>query len=473
MEVPKVHHSKSKSRRSRHKNGSPAPTPENHQNGDTSRVEGGTLEENSMEDNTKGATEVSSRKHECVEGVEESTNRTSDHIQKGILGYIDRQIVSQQRKHQSLSDPQGSPAQRSIRSRSSMERSPRMKRSKSESRRRKERKLIAAGEMEVRQANETLMKYLKQCSDTNDASLSGDLEIDKNADMQRHTIRKSKSQRIAGPSFRSVPMLSSTCPSRYDITAVLDELGNDVIRQRNTSDIYNPFTPVVSPTDGPPTRIDKMFIQTTSGYRSVDTNFYKTSLDADPEANNWTSLNNSLYLACALQYFWHLLSNICHGLLGGLAMGHLIFVFSTTPHSWNKDFLAQYALFAEVFYNVFYFLAILCVVSVFDRMDLAQISLSNASKTISFRWMVVILPIYLVTVILSLSGDTFTDKVYFFNYNITMIEVNNPESKVISIWNTLSVARSVGAIVGWILVALSPIDLLYSRLAEMEKYLIN
>lgn len=95
-------------------------------------------------------------------------------------------------KHPNL-DPTASPAQRSIRSRSSNEKSPRQKRSKSESKRRRERKLIAAGEMEVRQANETLMRYLKQCSDTNDVSLSGELEIDKSIDDRFH--RRSRLQK--------------------------------------------------------------------------------------------------------------------------------------------------------------------------------------------------------------------------------------------------------------------------------------
>lgn len=103
--------------------------------------------------------------------------------------------------NKSLSDPTASPAQRSIRSRSSQEKSPRQKRSKSESRRRRERKLIAAGEMEVRQANETLMRYLKQCSEVNDGSLSGELEIDKNLDDRYH--RKTRSQRERTNGHRS------------------------------------------------------------------------------------------------------------------------------------------------------------------------------------------------------------------------------------------------------------------------------
>lgn len=108
--------------------------------------------------------------------------------------YSPKSPSSQKLPNKSLSDPTASPAQRSIRSsRSSNEKSPRQKRSKSESRRRRERKLIAAGEMEVRQANETLMRYLKQCSDITDASLSGELEIDKNLD--DHYRKKTRSQR--------------------------------------------------------------------------------------------------------------------------------------------------------------------------------------------------------------------------------------------------------------------------------------
>lgn len=126
-----------------------------------------------------------------LETVPGGVNTTEDKLlQKGILGYMDRQL-----KVQSLSDPQKSPAQRSTRStRSNLDKSPRRKRSKSESRRRRERKIIAAGEMEVRQANETLMRYLKQCSDFNDASLSGDLEIPENLE-DRRVHRKTKSQR--------------------------------------------------------------------------------------------------------------------------------------------------------------------------------------------------------------------------------------------------------------------------------------
>lgn len=127
-----------------------------------------------------------------------STNSTSRlevksaYRNRGLSGFMDRELGL--KKASSLSDPQASPAQRSMRSRSSLDKSPRKKRSKSESKRRRERKLIAAGEMEVKQANETLMRYLKQCSEMNDASLSGELEIDQNYD-ERKVHRKTKAER--------------------------------------------------------------------------------------------------------------------------------------------------------------------------------------------------------------------------------------------------------------------------------------
>lgn len=310
-EPPKVHHHKGKHRRSSSRRSV------------TEASNTAVIVESQNDDD--GSTEDTKRKHEkIVVEVTSSSHGTDDikiidndvpsadvdqsgidpgeerTVQKGILGYMDREIKTL-KKPQSLSDPTASPAQRSIRSRSSIEKSPRQKRSKSESRRRRERKLIAAGEMEVRQANETLMRYLKQCSEINDASLSGELEIDKTIDDRRvHRKTKSQRERRGGhPSSSAIGLGSSTSlkntvtvsemytrdripPS--SLTSILQELASDIVPSHG--EIYNPFTPVISPTDGPPTRTNKMFIQTPRGYRSVcDDTFLKASLQNDPESN--------------------------------------------------------------------------------------------------------------------------------------------------------------------------------------------
>jgi len=60
------------------------------------------------------------------------------------------------------------------------------------------------------------------------------------------------------------------------ISSILKELADD-IAPADGEEIYNPFTPVVSPTDDAPAHIDKMFLQTSSGYRPVEHSYYKRS----------------------------------------------------------------------------------------------------------------------------------------------------------------------------------------------------
>ncbi|XP_058828778.1 dual 3',5'-cyclic-AMP and -GMP phosphodiesterase 11 [Topomyia yanbarensis] len=394
----------------------------------------------------------------------ETVPGTDDKLQKGILGYMDRQL-----KVQSLSDPQKSPAQRSTRSRSSLEKSPRRKRSKSESRRRRERKIIAAGEMEVRQANETLMRYLKQCSDFNDASLSGDLEIPENLE-DRRVHRKTKSQRERKHQ-QNVPKPAGDDSANYH------------------GEIYNPFTPVVSPTtEAAPTRIDKMYIQTASGYRPVDNTYHhhphvhqhhnhhhhqhhlSARVGGDPESNTYT-ISTAVHLSCSVQRIWLHISNVCHGLLGGLALAHLLLICTTRPYDWVEASIRHYSAFAEVYANAFYCLAIVCMVSIFDRMDISHFSFSSAGENnISFRSVIIIMT-YAATIILSLSAGSMDERLYLSATNVTVWEEELETNKVLSIWNTLSIARSVGAIFGWVVIGLSPDqDQLYDHLQEMERY---
>lgn len=241
-----------------------------------------------------------------IEDVDAAIQGNSNEEKKGIAGYVEREIKTL-KKPQSFSDPTASPGQRSTRSRTSIEKSPRQKRSKSESRRRRERKLIAAGELEVRQANETLMRYLKQCSEINDASLSGELEIDKSID-DRRVNRRTKSQRqrrnihgigtnrnLSSSKLPFIGGLRNGCDEEPQIFMrdqmppnefgrMLRDLNSEIIPDHG--EIYNPFTPVVSPTDGPSVRSDKMFVQTSNGFRPVnDSSYFKASMHDDPESN--------------------------------------------------------------------------------------------------------------------------------------------------------------------------------------------
>lgn len=67
-----------------------------------------------------------------------------------------------------------------------------------------------------------------------------------------------------------------------DLTTILNELNDDIVQ----SEIYNPFTPVVSPTTDQPQIVDKIFVQTSSGYRAVDNNLYYKSPNMDDDADS-------------------------------------------------------------------------------------------------------------------------------------------------------------------------------------------
>lgn len=89
--------------------------------------------------------------------------------------------------------------------------------------------------------------------------------------------------------------------------------------------------------------------------------------------------------SCNVQYVWILLSNLCHGLLGGLAFAHLLLVLTTNPYDWltaggggggdggvdaaDWKALRGGSTMAHAYASSFYALAVVCLVSVFDRYD--------------------------------------------------------------------------------------------------------
>lgn len=142
-------------------------------------------------------------------------------------------------------------------------------------------------------------------------------------------------------------------------------------------------------------------------------------------------------------------------------------------------------------------------------MDICRWNVLNANETISFRWIIVVM-IYMATIILCLSSDSLDERTslvintqsnsssigvnemvrytnyspfccvhkYFFYIILLMInpfiDLKQERGLVQNIWSPLSLAKSVAAIIGWILIGLRPTeDNLYDQLTEMEKYRIR
>lgn len=168
--------------------------------------------------------------------------------------------------------------------------------------------------------------------------------------------------------------------------------------------------------------------------------------------NRSGAANDAASLSCIVQRIWILLSNICHGLLAGLALAHLLFIGTTTPKDLLSGSLKSYLSSTEIYTNTFYCLAILCLVSILDRyvfsqiivwfvlfnemklshaenivccflplllirMDISRWTALNANESISFRWIIVIM-IYMATIILCLSSESFDERFYVVANNL-------------------------------------------------------
>lgn len=75
-----------------------------------------------------------------------------------------------------------------------------------------------------------------------------------------------------------------------------------------------------------------------------------------------------------VQHNWMHMSNVCHGLLGGLALAHLLLVLTTNPFDWfGVAAVAEGArrdacgALSHAYASSFFALAVLCLVSVLDR----------------------------------------------------------------------------------------------------------
>ncbi|KAJ8932375.1 hypothetical protein NQ314_014742 [Rhamnusium bicolor] len=71
-------------------------------------------------------------------------------------------------------------------------------------------------------------------------------------------------------------------------------------------------------------------------------------------------------IAICFQIWWMRLSTLCHGLLGGLSLGHCLYLLCNF-HQQDENFLIHYAYYSDIYVGLFFALCVICIVSVYDR----------------------------------------------------------------------------------------------------------
>merc|ERR1739848_158736 len=90
-----------------------------------------------------------------------------------------------------------------------------------------------------------------------------------------------------------------------------------------------------------------------------------------------------LGLGLASQRGFRAICVFSHGLLAGLAAWQVFMVYSL--HREDLQFIALYSPLAQPQQLVFYLLTVLCTVSVCDRYDIGQFSLSSLQKLVTLQ----------------------------------------------------------------------------------------
>lgn len=218
---------------------------------------------------------------------------------------------------------------------------------------------------------------------------------------------------------------------------------------------------------------DCVYVEHYGGFSSIPRHTTLTEQE-DNLSGGWFGLSSasSLDIAVSIQKSWIQLADFSHGLLAGLALMQIIVVDRLFGSSSEEllQFISLYSTFSLIFSTTFFLLASICLVSVFDRFDLARGEWPYLVDILSVRpklpWLLI--PIYVGGLILALAaakGDDFIHLSQFHNANMTKQKV---ELDTLSSWHVLNSMRCACVIVGWLIISMNhPPDLLLHLLTDI------
>ncbi|KAG5870651.1 hypothetical protein JTB14_010569 [Gonioctena quinquepunctata] len=231
-----------------------------------------------------------------------------------------------------------------------------------------------------------------------------------------------------------------------------------------------------------PRKSDKVYVQKKNRFEvsSKPPNHYLNRQGAQDiaEEGKFAGNRSSVYpleIAIIFQRWWMRLSTLCHGLLGGLALGHWLYLMCNI-HQQDRNFLLHYAHYSDIYVGLFFALCLLCIVSVFDRIDIAHLEKNFTKELWKQKRSSFVVVIYASCLIVHLSTANYDDKLALMSYRrkINDTLLTNMTRSELKTWNHLSLWRALLAFTAWIFVGLGPPDdMLYHHLKNLEAYLPN
>lgn len=223
---------------------------------------------------------------------------------------------------------------------------------------------------------------------------------------------------------------------------------------------------VIEPSSLPSQAVDFMFIEKKDGqgfvkeHKSRVLNKTQTRTDYDINLLDQEQQPTALDFMMTLHHGFRRFSMIAHGLLAGIAVSQCLFIYVLDNSSSELNLLNNYYTIAAPYHSIYYFLLAICSVSVLDR----YLNVSSTWSQFLFRLLskpsrVFATFAYLLSLLCSVSITQLDDRINLFK-DLPDLWVSTSKLKT---WKVVNLLRVIGAVLGWIMVAIAPDDDLTER----------
>jgi len=235
----------------------------------------------------------------------------------------------------------------------------------------------------------------------------------------------------------------------------------DIIQTTELSQSHSRINNIVAPQALPSQPNNIMFIEKKGGQGFVrETRSRQDRLSIGRNENAFEFYEDQKKQVTTLDFmltthlWFRSIAMICHGLLAGLAVGQCIFVYSLTARS-DQVFLENYHTLALPFQSMYYLFLAISMISILDRYT----NMSSGLGSFFLRLLrkpsrSLALVAYLLALVFSTSLAQLDDKISLYKDIPSLWE----STEEISTWKIINLMRVIGAVVGWVMVAMAPDD---------------
>ncbi|XP_076760233.1 uncharacterized protein LOC143428872 [Xylocopa sonorina] len=225
---------------------------------------------------------------------------------------------------------------------------------------------------------------------------------------------------------------------------------------------------------------DKIYVQHRGGFSAMRLSQRKDFRDngkkgsvGNIEERNYPPIR----IAIAIQQFWRNIGFVFEGLLGGMAFMHFIMACLHVFFNTTSDFVLKYSTLCEIYTNIFSFLLTVCIISTFDKFDLARFDVEHLRELyLDYNRAVIAVPLYLIVFCLhqvSAGADYRLGLIHYSSNDSILENVTNVQSLVddLSSWQKITMSKDLLAVFAWLFVSLgTKNDSFLMYLQSMEKY---